>query len=377
MRRARRTASSTPGSADDGVDETVQRHAGASPSSGRAGCAHTSTSPAPRRGRGSARAPAPSLRRRRAARATARVGPRSRLPPTDRAADRHEGDHGRRLPDVRFKDLCLDASDPHELAAFWTRVLAPRAGRHGRRRVAGASPDGARGHRHLGRPGARAAHRQDPGAPRPAAAAPTTSRRCSTAGAVLVRDRTDDRALVGARRPRRQPVLRHAAGAAGVGRARRSTDPTPFELNVDCTDAEAQATWWAARTGGEAKTRGGPFWWVEGAAGFPWHVLGLRRRARAEDGEEPDALGRRAPRRLAAGAGRRRRHRAARARRRTGRHRLVGPRRPRGQRVLRLPARDGAAADGRSARRDRRPRARRRRSRRSPSRPRAARATAG
>lgn len=48
--------------------------------------------------------------------------------------------------------------------------------------------------------------------------------------------------------------------------------PTPFEINVDCADPQALALWWAARTGGEAKTRGGPFWWVEGAAGFPWYA---------------------------------------------------------------------------------------------------------
>jgi hypothetical protein len=47
--------------------------------------------------------------------------------------------------------------------------------------------------------------------------------------------------------------------------------PTPFELVVDSVAPEPQARWWAARTGGTAATRpGATFWWVEGAAGFPW-----------------------------------------------------------------------------------------------------------
>jgi len=47
--------------------------------------------------------------------------------------------------------------------------------------------------------------------------------------------------------------------------------PTPFEMVVDAADAGAQARWWAERMGGTASTReGAPFWWIEGAAGFPW-----------------------------------------------------------------------------------------------------------
>jgi hypothetical protein len=46
--------------------------------------------------------------------------------------------------------------------------------------------------------------------------------------------------------------------------------PTPFDVVVDCTDPWAQATWWAARTGGRARRDEGQAWtWVEGAAGFP------------------------------------------------------------------------------------------------------------
>jgi len=45
---------------------------------------------------------------------------------------------------------------------------------------------------------------------------------------------------------------------------------TPFELVVEAADPQAQAEWWAARTGGRARNRpGATFWWVDGAAGFP------------------------------------------------------------------------------------------------------------
>lgn len=44
-----------------------------------------------------------------------------------------------------------------------------------------------------------------------------------------------------------------------------------FELVVDATDPEAIATWWAERTGGTVGRREDGAWaWVEGAAGFPW-----------------------------------------------------------------------------------------------------------
>jgi hypothetical protein len=45
---------------------------------------------------------------------------------------------------------------------------------------------------------------------------------------------------------------------------------TPFELVVEAADPQAQARWWADRTGGRARNRpGATFWWVDGAAGFP------------------------------------------------------------------------------------------------------------
>lgn len=47
--------------------------------------------------------------------------------------------------------------------------------------------------------------------------------------------------------------------------------PTIYEVLVDAADPESVARWWAERTGGTARTRrGSSFWWVDGAAGFPW-----------------------------------------------------------------------------------------------------------
>jgi hypothetical protein len=47
--------------------------------------------------------------------------------------------------------------------------------------------------------------------------------------------------------------------------------PTVYQLCVDSADPEALAQWWAERTGGTARSRrGASWWWVDGAAGFPW-----------------------------------------------------------------------------------------------------------
>jgi hypothetical protein len=43
-----------------------------------------------------------------------------------------------------------------------------------------------------------------------------------------------------------------------------------FELNVDAADAQGIAQWWADRTGATVHNDGKPWWWLEGAAGFPY-----------------------------------------------------------------------------------------------------------
>ncbi|TQS42321.1 VOC family protein [Cryptosporangium phraense] len=69
-------------------------------------------------------------------------------------------------------------------------------------------------------------------------------------------------------------VLTDPDGNVFCGFPPRETPPAriaPFELIVDCRDAAAQASWWAAQVGGtvhEAKEKG--YAWIEGASGFPW-----------------------------------------------------------------------------------------------------------
>jgi hypothetical protein len=82
--------------------------------------------------------------------------------------------------------------------------------------------------------------------------------------------------------------------------------PTVYQLCVESVDPEAQAHWWAARTGGTAR-RGSSWWWVDGAAGFPWMSWLFTAQAEPKpgknrlhwdvwlDGEDPDPV-------LAAGA---------------------------------------------------------------------------
>ena len=43
-----------------------------------------------------------------------------------------------------------------------------------------------------------------------------------------------------------------------------------YELCVDAADPRAIAQWWAERTGASVHNDGKPWWWLEGAAGFPW-----------------------------------------------------------------------------------------------------------
>ncbi len=45
-----------------------------------------------------------------------------------------------------------------------------------------------------------------------------------------------------------------------------------FEVVVDAVDAERAARWWADVFGVEPQNNGKPWWWIEGAAGFPGDV---------------------------------------------------------------------------------------------------------
>ena len=172
-------------------------------------------------------------------------------------------------PDAVFKDLCLDAADARALAAFWSAALG--------RELAAAGPGEWRVVPPSGGPESLGIWVDPVPEPRTAKTRVHLDLRLPspdvtpllTAGATLVREPGDDRHWWVLADPDgnefcAMPPAPPEWGIPAVDR------PTPFELVVDSADPEAQATWWAARTGGTAATRGGPTWWIEGAAGLPW-----------------------------------------------------------------------------------------------------------
>ncbi|MCU1601298.1 MAG: hypothetical protein JWO22_2007 [Frankiales bacterium] len=145
------------------------------------------------------------------------------------------------MPDVAFKDLCLDTTRPDEVGPYWRDLLG----------LSGARQDG--GDWSLtGRPQQRAVWVNTVPEPK------TVKTR------VHLDVRVDDH-----RGRERWVVRQDPAGlewcAFGPGDALG-----PFELVVDAADPAAQAAWWAARTGGTVHNDGEPWHWVEGAAGFPY-----------------------------------------------------------------------------------------------------------
>jgi predicted enzyme related to lactoylglutathione lyase len=173
-------------------------------------------------------------------------------------------------PDCRFKDLCLDAADPHALAAFWATVQGRElaATDDGGWRVLPPSEDEPA----LGiwvdpvpepRVGKTRVHLDL----RLSAADPAA---VLAAGATVVRGADDVQHWWVLADPEGNVfcVMPPAPPEWGIPPVET---PTAFELVVDSRDPEAQARWWAARLGGEAKNRAGlTSWWVEGAAGLPW-----------------------------------------------------------------------------------------------------------
>jgi hypothetical protein len=172
-------------------------------------------------------------------------------------------------PDAAFKDLCLDAADPRLLASFWSAALGrdlAAAGDGGWRVVPPADGPGSLGIWVDPVPEPRSVKTRvhlDLRLPSPDVAP------LLAAGATLVREPADDRRWWVLADPDGNEfcAMPPAPPELGLPEVER---PTPFELVVDSADPQAQATWWAARTGGTARTEGGPFWWIEGAAGFPW-----------------------------------------------------------------------------------------------------------
>ena len=171
-------------------------------------------------------------------------------------------------PDCAFKDLCLDAVDSGVLARFWGGLL--------HRTVVNTNDGG-----FAVKPASAAGEHMwvDP-VPEPRTVktrvhldlrlpaddvAPVVE-----AGATLVSEPTADQRWWVLADPDGNQFCAMPPAPPEWG-APEVDVPTPFELVVDAADAGAIATWWAARTGGTAQTReGAPYWWIEGAAGFPF-----------------------------------------------------------------------------------------------------------
>lgn len=174
------------------------------------------------------------------------------------------------MPDVVFKDLCIDATEgdgrPEAVAQFWGAALSqpvvphedgsahlepPMGGSKERTIWINVVPEAAAGKSrvHLDL-------RVAGGDPVPLIAA----------GARLVGEPADDHPWY---------VLNDPDGVAmcvfGPNPKYPDAPNGPFELVVDAVNPAAIAAWWAARTGGTVGTRpGADFCWVEGAAGFPF-----------------------------------------------------------------------------------------------------------
>jgi hypothetical protein len=173
------------------------------------------------------------------------------------------------MPNVRFRDLCLDAADAAGLSKFWSSVLGT---------TATDVDDG--GYRVEPRPGGQKATRiwVDP--------VPEERIGKTRVHLDLRLPAADPGPLValGARIVTRPDVDRwwvladpdgnlFCAFPPAAGESAGLPPSAPFELIVDCGDPLAQATWWAGQTGGRVKQNEGEAWaWVEGAEGFPWEA---------------------------------------------------------------------------------------------------------
>jgi len=173
------------------------------------------------------------------------------------------------MPDVAFKDLCIDVTAegdlPTRVANFWSIALGqpvktgsdgeyyldpPPGGPRERTvwicNVAEPAAGKSRVHLDLRLPG---------GDPAPLVAA----------GGTVVRPPDEDI---------RWTVVDDPAGVPACVFGPHPQAPEfvgPFELVVDAADPPAIAAWWAARTGGTVGRReGADFVWIEGAAGLPF-----------------------------------------------------------------------------------------------------------
>ncbi|MGZ4725878.1 MAG: VOC family protein [Ilumatobacteraceae bacterium] len=173
------------------------------------------------------------------------------------------------MPDVAFKDLCIDvtAGDtrPAAVASFWAAALDQPVIPH---------DDGGF---HLGPPegGSKARVVWILSVPEPIAGKSRVHIDVRVAGgdpAPLVAaggtiERTPDDEID-------WHILDDPDGVAVCVFGPHPANPAalgPFELVVDAVEPRVIAQWWAERTGGTVGGReGAPFVWIEGAAGFPY-----------------------------------------------------------------------------------------------------------
>ena len=168
------------------------------------------------------------------------------------------------MADVRFKDLCFDAHDAPKVAAFWGKLLGQRVVLQDDGDAVLAPPEGG--------PTERTVWINTVTEPLEVKSRVHLDLRSGTAdvagllalGATLLRAADTE---IG------WNVLADPEGLefCAFGPHPRHPDAPggPYELVVDSVDPRAQANWWAERTGGVASNSGQPWWWVEGAAGFP------------------------------------------------------------------------------------------------------------
>jgi len=145
------------------------------------------------------------------------------------------------VPDAVFKDLCLDTTRPDEVGPYWRDLLGLAAERQ---------PGGdwvLRGER--------------PEETLWINAVPEPKR-------VKSRVHLDIRVADHAG-PARWEVRQDPDGLEWCAFAPRDGTGV-YELCVDAADAQPAAEWWAERTGATVHNDGRDWWWLEGAAGFPY-----------------------------------------------------------------------------------------------------------
>jgi hypothetical protein len=160
------------------------------------------------------------------------------------------------VPDVTFKDLCIDAARPDVVAEFWAAVLGLRLERH------------EDGNAHL--------------------VGPTKQHTVWVTGVAEAQDvknrvhldvRFDDPTVVPGATAVREPteddhwrVLADPDGLLFCAMGPREGEPPgAFELIVDSADPEAIGEWWAARYGVPLQRQEGVGWvWLEDVPGSPY-----------------------------------------------------------------------------------------------------------